>query len=145
MTATDVTRQGINLPGGTPSLDLADRIACTEYDRWRADPARDRTVLTALITVARRVDAMHTGYRPLENTLTPAQIRCLQLACHGLSNAEIAKELFIGEHTAKTHLHRVFAKLGARNRAHAVALGLAAGLITFADSDDGPDFIGGAR
>ena len=42
----------------------------------------------------------------------------------GKSNAEIGRELFVSEDTVKTHARRLFRKLGARDRAHAVAAGL---------------------
>ena len=46
----------------------------------------------------------------------------------GHSNILIGRGLFLSEDTVKTHAHRLFVKLGARDRAHAVALGLRAGL-----------------
>ena len=48
----------------------------------------------------------------------------------GKSNAEIGRELFVSEDTVKTHARRLFRKLGARDRAHAVAAGFRAGLVT---------------
>ena len=47
----------------------------------------------------------------------------------GKSNAEIGRELFVSEDTVKTHARRLFRKLGARDRAHAVAAGFRAGLV----------------
>jgi DNA-binding NarL/FixJ family response regulator len=42
----------------------------------------------------------------------------------GHSNSEIGRELYLSEDTVKTHARKLFQKLGARDRAHAVALGL---------------------
>ena len=47
----------------------------------------------------------------------------------GKSNAEIGRELFVSEDTVKTHARRLFRKLGARDRAHAVAAAFRAGLV----------------
>lgn len=54
--------------------------------------------------------------------LTEREIQCLAGAANGRSNAEIAAWLFLGEDTVKTHFRRVFRKLGASDRAHAVWL-----------------------
>jgi DNA-binding CsgD family transcriptional regulator len=45
----------------------------------------------------------------------------LELVARGRSNAEIARELYVGQATVKTHVGRVLAKLGLRNRAEAAA------------------------
>ncbi|GFH78568.1 hypothetical protein Sgou_32380 [Streptomyces gougerotii] len=61
-------------------------------------------------------------------TLTAREIQVLEGMSHGRSNAEIGRELFLSEDTVKTHARRLFKKLGASDRAHAVALGFRWGL-----------------
>lgn len=54
--------------------------------------------------------------------LTAREIQCLAGAANGYSNAQIAAWLFLGEDTVKSHFRRVYRKLGATDRAHAVWL-----------------------
>jgi DNA-binding NarL/FixJ family response regulator len=53
----------------------------------------------------------------------------LQLLGQGLSNAELAQELFVSEATIKTHVARIFSKLGLRDRVHAVVFAYETGLV----------------
>ncbi|MFJ1762455.1 response regulator [Amycolatopsis sp. NPDC088138] len=61
----------------------------------------------------------------LPDSLTAREAEVLGLIARGLTNAEIAAELFIGEATVKTHINNAFAKIGARHRAEAVRYALA--------------------
>ena len=67
--------------------------------------------------------------RSARPTLTVREREVLALIARGRSNAEVAAELFIAQRTAATHVEHILTKLGAENRAHAVALGLQFDLI----------------
>jgi DNA-binding CsgD family transcriptional regulator len=61
--------------------------------------------------------------------LTGRESEVLALLAHGASNKSIARELDISAHTAKFHVASILAKLGARNRSDAVAIGIRRGLV----------------
>ncbi len=68
------------------------------------------------------------GTHPLPAGLTTREAEVLTLLAAGLSNAEIAQRLFVSNATVKTHINRIFAKTGARDRAQAVRYAYQAGL-----------------
>lgn len=72
------------------------------------------------------------GFAPAaadESPLTPRETEILTLIGQGMSNKAIARQLGISVHTVKFHLEALFARLGATNRAEAVAKGLLGGVI----------------
>ena len=65
----------------------------------------------------------------LEQEPTMREIEVLQLISDGLVNREIGERLFLSEETVKSHVRHLLAKLQARSRAHAVAVGFRRGLL----------------
>ncbi len=61
--------------------------------------------------------------------LTPREMEVLRLLGRGLSNAEIARDLVVGDATVKTHVARIFAKLDLHDRAQAVVLAYESGIV----------------
>jgi DNA-binding NarL/FixJ family response regulator len=67
--------------------------------------------------------------KELEQEPTAREIEVLQLISEGLVNREIGHRLFLSEETVKSHVRHLLAKLQARSRAHAVAVGFRRNLI----------------
>ncbi|PVE96758.1 MULTISPECIES: response regulator transcription factor [unclassified Microbacterium] len=80
------------------------------------------SIAATLVTRMRREEST----RP---SLSPRELEVLRLVSRGRSNPEIARELFIGEATVKTHLLHVFEKLEVSDRTRAVTLALELGLL----------------
>lgn len=66
---------------------------------------------------------------PVAESLTPRERQVLSLVAIGLTNGEIGRRLYISETTVKTHLLRIFGKLGVSDRTAAVTTAMARGLI----------------
>jgi DNA-binding NarL/FixJ family response regulator len=67
------------------------------------------------------------GAPPGEGDLTPREAEVLRLIAAGASNREIARALFVSEATVKTHVNRIFAKTGSRDRVQAMRYAYAHG------------------
>jgi len=121
---------GVGAPnaGGVPAMLPNSPMVPAQRGDAPLDPATGRPMVAwpgneAGVGVA---EAAPAGRRL---TLTERELQVLRGMADGKSNAEIGRELFVSEDTVKTHARRLFRKLGARDRAHAVAAGFRAGLV----------------
>lgn len=97
---------------GTGDALLAPQITRRLVERYAAEADRTGTALPADLAA-----------------LTPREREVLTLMGRGLSNTELAAELPLSEATVKSHVARIFAKLGLRDRAQAVVIAYETGLV----------------
>ena len=95
--------------------------------------ARGEALLAPAVT-RRLIERFVERPAPLEAApalaeLSARELEVLRLVARGLSNAEIAAELFIGEATVKTHVARILRKLDVRDRVQAVVFAYESGLV----------------
>ncbi len=114
------------------ALDLAQVLAAV--GRKDAGAGQARAARRALPGMpAQRVDAPisepdATGSPEAASVLTPRERDVLKLVARRLSNSDIARRLFLSEHTVHRHLANILRKLGLSSRAAAAAWGVRAGL-----------------
>ena len=94
------------------------------------------SVTRRLIEEFTRRRAPHRTDLAALDVLTEREREVMMLVARGLSNGEIAEELFISPATAKTHVSRVMMKLAARDRAQLVAMAYECGLVTPGETSD---------
>jgi DNA-binding NarL/FixJ family response regulator len=82
------------------------------------DPAVQQRLLSAAVRAPASTPAGPAAAR--DDDLTPREAEVLRLIAAGKSNREIARALFVSEATVKTHVNRIFAKTGSRDRGQAV-------------------------
>jgi DNA-binding NarL/FixJ family response regulator len=106
---------------------------------WLDPVAQARLVALATETPRTLPPAVDRPNQPtlagaLPDDLTTREIEVLALIGGGLSNAEIGERLFLGQATVKTHVNRIFAKTGVRDRAQAVRYAISHGIADTASS-----------
>jgi DNA-binding NarL/FixJ family response regulator len=121
------------LRAGASGFLLKDALAADLISAVRVVAAGEAV---AAPSVTRRLIAHFLGSvpaRPVTDdrlaALTGREREVLTLVARGLSNMEIAETLYLSESTVKTHLGRILAKLGLRDRVQAVILGYECGLV----------------
>jgi DNA-binding NarL/FixJ family response regulator len=91
--------------------------------------ARHASISPRTFTAANFVEAMQRKMNPVGPRLSPRELEVLQLLAEGLGVSAISKNLFVSESTAKTHISKIYEKLGAANRAQAIMKAIRAGLL----------------
>lgn len=104
-----------------------ERLASLAHDRWsRWEAGIECGEPEALDALDRLLKGMAKTQYPEP---TQRELEILKAMADGLTRQEVAKSLFIGTETVKTHLLHIRAKLNAKNTAHAVAIALRRGMI----------------
>jgi DNA-binding NarL/FixJ family response regulator len=114
---------------GATGYMLKDTPAAQLFEAIRAT-ARGETVLTPSVAT-RLVSRLRS---PAHDALSRRELEVLEQVALGRSNAEVGRALFIGEATVKTHLQRVFAKLGVDDRTAAVTVAMQRGILPAPDT-----------
>jgi DNA-binding NarL/FixJ family response regulator len=108
-----------------PPRELAGAIRTVASGDALLAPEITRRLIEEYVARPRRPAAPDAGFA----RLTPREAEVMLLIARGLSNTEIAGRLFLSEPTVKTHVTRIFAKLGVRDRVHAVVLAYESGVV----------------
>jgi DNA-binding NarL/FixJ family response regulator len=122
------------LRAGASGFLLKDATAAELVQAVRVVAAGDAllapSVTRRLIADFTRKPRAVTTSPPGLDVLTSRETEVLRLIAQGMSNTEISDALFIAEQTTKTHVGRILAKLGLRDRAQAVVVAYESGLVT---------------
>jgi DNA-binding NarL/FixJ family response regulator len=114
------------LTKNSPPEDILAAIRVLAGGEALLAPSVTTRLIEHVVTSTPRVDA---GLAATLQRLTARELEVLREVAKGLSNAEIGKQLHIGEGTVKTHVSRILVKIGARDRVQAVIYAYESGLI----------------
>ena len=110
----------------TPPADLLAGIRLVAAGDALLSPSITRHLIEEFVARPRPGPAAPAAL----DALTEREVEVLALVARGLSNAEIARQLFISPATAKTHVARLLMKLEARDRAQLIIVAYESGLVT---------------
>ena len=127
---------GFLLKDVRPEL-LVDGIRAVAAGESLLAPTVTRRLIEAYLDQPRGAVVDPDALRRL-SALTPREGEVLRLVARGQTNGEIAGTLYVSETTVKTHVGRILAKLGLRDRVHAVIFAYEAGLVGPAARPSGP-------
>ncbi|HEY0188591.1 MAG TPA: response regulator transcription factor [Cellulomonas sp.] len=113
----------------TPPEDMLAAIRTVHRGDAVIAPSSTRRLLEHLVTVLPAEQHQAGSEHRALDALTDREREVLVLMAHGRSNTEIGTDLFVAEATVKTHVGRILAKLGARDRVQAVVVAYETGLV----------------
>ncbi|WP_433367502.1 response regulator [Actinoplanes sp. CA-142083] len=108
----------------TPRAGLIDAVRVVAAGDALLTPSATRRLLAEFVKTAPRPETRASA------VLTPREVDVLVALARGRSNAEIATDLVVSEHTVKTHVGSILAKLGLRDRVQAVIYAFEEGIAT---------------
>ena len=107
---------------------LLKDVSATELIQAAKLAMEGKAVIHPTLTRAFIEEVQYVEKRP-DTPLSRRESEILQSVAYGATTKEVARDLGISPHTVKTHLERIFEKLGANDRAQAVAIALRKGLV----------------
>jgi DNA-binding NarL/FixJ family response regulator len=110
----------------TPPEQLVSAIHVIAQGDALLSPSITRRVISEFV---KGTGPKPQAHFPRLQDLTARELEVMKAIARGLSNAEIAKALFVSETTVKTHVARILMKLGLRDRVQAVVLAYEAGVV----------------
>jgi DNA-binding NarL/FixJ family response regulator len=113
-------------------VDLLHAVRLVDRGEALLAPSLTRRLLEEYVGRPRTGDGLSTQFAEL----TPRELEVARAVARGLSNAEVGKELFLSEATVKTHVTRVLAKLGLRDRVQIVVTAYESGLVQPGSASD---------
>jgi two-component system, NarL family, response regulator YdfI len=121
-------------PSNSTALSSVLRAGIRGVLSWDATPQEIESALEAVnaglvVTAPEFLAGLQANAEELAEPLSERELEVLDLLAEGLSNKLIAHRLSISEHTVKTHVAAIFAKLGASSRTEAVSQAIRRGLI----------------
>ena len=117
----------------SPPAQLIDGVRTIAQGDSLLAPTVTRALIGRFAERLRPADTARPARDDVVRSLTPRELEVLERLAAGLSNAEIAAELFITSETVKTYVSRILAKLELRDRVQAVVLAYRVGLASAAD------------
>ncbi|MEI6027684.1 MAG: LuxR C-terminal-related transcriptional regulator [Betaproteobacteria bacterium] len=122
--------------GGPVEAEGSDRrLICLDlvlphlHRVWQRVIAFEQEFLKPAARVTVPTQAIHEVFRPVANALTAREVQVLEYVREGSSNQQVAAALTISPLTVKNHIQKILRKLGASNRAQAVARAMSLGLL----------------
>lgn len=115
---------------GSEPEEISRAVHAVQAGEALLSPAATRGLIARCVVGPQRPPSVPTATRPEIELLTERELEVLKLVAMGRSNQEIADELVISPHTAKTHVNRVMAKVYAHDRAQLVILAYESGIVT---------------